>query len=276
MSGVFNLTILGARGSIPVSGRQYDIYGGASSCFLIETDEYAIFLDAGTGIINSHKILKEKEIFILLTHTHLDHIMGLPFFRELVDPGRKITIYGQHKNGIGIREQMDGAFAKPYWPLLIEEYPADVSYEKWEDKLTLKCKDGAELVIDSHEIRHPGGALAFRVSMKDRKIVLLTDYEHGETEDTGSFADIDVIEFSKGADLILYDAQFIPSEYPFKKSFGHSTYVEGIKLMEASGSKSLRLIHHDPHHTDEFLSHLEKEIGREDVRLARQGEELEI
>ncbi len=276
MSGVFNLTILGARGSIPVSGRQYDIFGGASSCFLIETDKYEIFLDAGTGIINSHKIPKDKEIIILLTHPHLDHIMGLTFFRELADPDRKITIYGQTKNGIGIREQIDGAFSKPYWPLMIGEYPANVIYEKWDDKLTLKCQSGEDLAIDSLEIRHPGGALAFSVSMKGRKIVLLTDYEHAEPEENASFSDRDVIDFCEGADLILYDAQYTPSEYQDKKGFGHSTYLEGIKLMDTVRSGSLRLIHHDPHHTDEFLSNLEKEIGRDDVKFARQGEIIEI
>ena len=264
MGDELRLTVLGARGSVPISGQQYDIFGGATSSYLIEAGEHAIFLDAGNGIINSPPVDEDKKITILMSHTHLDHIIGLPFFPELSKKDRYIDFYGADIEGHSIAKLIEEAFSEPYWPLTIGAYPSNFHYRQLKLPMTL----GSDIEITGVKLRHPGGCTGFGISYKGKRIVYLTDYEMLDEPDE------EVVEFSKDADLLLCDAQYLDDEFASKKGFGHSTISKALSLFEMTGAGQMLLVHHDPKRSDEELMKLEKTIELPNVRFARQGESV--
>ena len=270
MAGLpFSLTILGARGSVPVSGSEYIKYGGATSCYMLEAGKQVVFLDAGTGIIDAPSLDDKEGIYVVMSHPHLDHIIGLPFFPELSKKDRKITLYGRQANGRSIEAQIEKAYSPPYWPLTIAEYPSNFVYVDLE--LPLSILNGRDVIlIEGMEVRHPGGCLALSVTYEGKKVVYVTDCEIGE-----SLSDR-LVRFSKNADVLLCDAQYTSAEYENRKGFGHSTPEMAIELYKASEAGRLLLIHHDPKHRDSDLEKLEAEIGDKNIAFARSGMRIEI
>ncbi len=270
------LTVFGARGSIPVHGARFREFGGATTCFLIEAGDQAILIDAGTGIIAVDKeILADREISILLTHPHIDHLAGLPFFAALYEQNRSIAVYGAERGGQGLGEQIDALYRPPYWPLNMTEYPADVKYQT----LRYQALSIGDIRIDPMEVPHPGGCTAYRIRRGDRTIVIATDAELPEDPrgflrngfDPGAF-----LAFLTDADLVLMDSQYTKNEYAGRQGYGHSTAERALAWKDAAGVKQMLLVHHDPGHDDAFLIAWEKEIGRTDVRFARTGAQIII
>ena len=195
------VTVLGARGSMPVTGTEYLIYGGDTTSYLIETDTQAIFLDAGTGIV--HAPDTGKELSILISHPHLDHLMGLPFFRPLYQSDKKVNIYGKKRKGLTTKEQIGHLMTPPLWPVGLDAFAAEISCNDTDDKFRI-----GEVEIDTLENGHPGGCSAFRVSAEGKTIVFSGDYEHDNGEKDRTFA-----VFSKEADILIYDGQYSADEY---------------------------------------------------------------
>ena len=125
------LTVLGARGSMPVSTADKIQYGGATSAYLLETEDQAIFLDAGTGLINAPDV-GEKAISLLLTHPHFDHLAGLAMFRYLICKDRRIDINAEKRNGLTARDQIDTLMAEPLWPVGIDALPVHSAFHNLE------------------------------------------------------------------------------------------------------------------------------------------------
>lgn len=264
---IFKLTVLGSRGSVPVSGKEFDIYGGATSCYMVEIGRRVIILDAGTGIVSAPCFKDKEEVDVLLSHPHLDHIFGLCFFPELLVKDRKITLYGKNLDGRSIEDQIEKAFSKPYWPLTISEYPCDFAYKDLELPLILEdsAEDKKQIVIEGIEVEHPGGCLAFSIKYEGKKLVYMTDCDLGEGISS------ELIEFTRDADLFLCDAQFTKEEYLEKEGFGHSTPEMVEELKNKAGAGKTILIHHDPNHTDKDMERLEKEVKNADISYAKCG-----
>ncbi|WP_026491306.1 MBL fold metallo-hydrolase [Butyrivibrio sp. FC2001] len=263
----FTLTILGARGSIPVSGSEYNEYGGATSCYMVEAGDQVIFLDAGTGIINAPNLDDKENIYVLLSHPHLDHIIGLPFFSELSKKNRTITLYGKKKRGKSIDLQIEKAYSPPYWPLTIAEYPSDFKYVDLELPLIIKDQ-GGDITVDGIKVSHPGGNLGLSISYREKKLVYLTDCELSEEPDNK------IVEFAKGADLLLCDAQYTREEYDKRIGYGHSTPEMASKLSGLAGVKQTLFIHHDPFRDDKAIHNLERKTQDKNIRFARAGEKI--
>ena len=247
-----------------VCRREFDIYGGDTSCYLVQAGDESIFLDAGSGLVGA-PVEFAKTPVILLSHLHLDHILGLGMYPRLSMKGLKTEIYVHSDSNKGAREALDMLYSPPFWPLSIADYSGDISIKKLLFPL---CK--GEAVIDGIEGNHPGGNAAISICYNEKKLVYLTDYEHEEK----SFSRL--IDFAKGADLIMYDGQYSEEEYEIRRGFGHSTVGKGIEMMEKAGGKRLLIIHHDPLHTDEILKKREKETGRNDITYAKTGMIIDI
>ena len=258
------LTILGARGSIPVSGTQQTRFGGSTSCYMVEAGGETVFLDAGSGLVSA-PIQFEKPPVILLSHLHLDHLLGLGMYPRLSEAGTVTRLYLRTASGEEARERLAGVYAPPYWPLPLTDYRGSLELEPLKENFRV-----GNILIECMEGRHPGGCEIFRLSCGGKRLVYATDYE----PDEASFSRL--IAFSRNADLLLYDAQFTAEEYENKRGFGHSTAEKGVELMERSGAKNLLLIHHSPQASDEELLRREREIGRENVHYAREGETIYI
>ncbi|MCR5396982.1 MAG: MBL fold metallo-hydrolase [Lachnospiraceae bacterium] len=262
------ITVLGTRGSMAVSGTKYQEFGGGTSCYLIETDENAIYLDAGSGIMNSPTIEK-KTISIFLTHPHLDHILGFPFFPMLGEKDRNIYLYSKGRNGLSSKEQVDYVFSGPAWPVQMENYPSNLIYKDLNEKDGVTLSDAKITWIEGN---HPSGSLIFKIEIDGATLVYATDYEHSKESDQR------LIIFAKDCDLLIYDGQYTLEEYPQKRGYGHSTKEHGIEIMNACGCKKLLFTHHDPFHSDGMLKLQETKLqGKcENIRFARAGEIIVI
>ena len=274
MNSEFNLKILGSRGSMPVEGENFSIYGGSTSCYQVLAGDEEIYLDAGSGIFNASP-LKNSHITILLTHMHIDHIIGLPFFLALTEKDRTIDIYSQERSGLLPQDAIDRLISPPFWPIKISSYPADVNFKILPKKFLVSGDQYhfsiGNVSVDAIEGNHPGGSTIYKLSYNGKSIVYATDFEHNSIESCKT-----LINFAKNCDLLLYDAQYIDEEYHKYQGYGHSTPEAGIKIAEESGAKKIIFIHHSPGRTDKELSELENKIFEcnKNISFAKIGDEI--
>jgi len=241
------LEFWGIRGTAPVSGKNKSAYGGRTicSCMRIGPDEIVI-LDAGTGILElGHNLSSGKngnplKIHLLLTHFHLDHIMGLPFFNPLYSQETQITFYSpistQETENI-LQNLMKGRL----FPVEFAETPAAKTFKQLP-------KDGyviGDVGISWCNLQHPQGSVAYRIDQDQQSIVMATDTEHPENG-----IDKELAKLCQGADILVYDAMYTPEDYPNYKGWGHSTWSAGTELAKEAGIKSLYLSHLNPAYKD--------------------------
>lgn len=257
------MTVLGTRGSVPVSGACYEEFGGATSCYLVEADGQAIILDAGSGIVRAPCAF-DAPPSILLSHLHLDHLVGLGMYGRLAMPGAQTRIYVPGVDAGG-REAFARVFSPPLWPLGLADYGGDVVVRDLPDTLRV-----GDVLVRSVEGSHPGGSRLIKVECQGKALVYATDYECEPT----SFDRL--VELCHGADLVLFDAQYDDAELAARKGFGHSSQRGAVELMERSGARRMLLIHHDPNSDDDTLRDREHGLGRTDMRYAREGEVVEL
>ncbi len=241
-----------------ISGIEDSIYGGATSAYLVEAGDQAIFLDAGTGLLDAPDV-GDKKVSMLLSHPHADHLLGLPMFYYLFRKEKQVEFYAKPRAGLSAQEQVAALISPPLWPVGLEVYPGTVIFHDIAGSFQI-----GDVRVDLMESNHPGGSSIFRLSYDDHRIVYATDYEH--TDDKMK----ELADFCKGASLVLYDGQYTIEEYERRKGFGHSTVEKGLELMEASGAKRLMIVHHDPYHTDEDLKRMEDAVKSERVCFARE------
>ncbi|MBU2574004.1 MAG: MBL fold metallo-hydrolase [Elusimicrobia bacterium] len=239
----------GARGSIPVSGRQYIKYGGSTTCVEVRSkkDELVI-IDAGTGIrLLGKELIKNSHnsFTMLFTHAHWDHIIGFPFFAPIYDKKTHIRVMGCSFSSDPVREIVAKTMQPPGFPVKFEEIA--VRFE-FDSVCSAGCKIGT-LFLKPIELSHPNHGLGYKFTEAGRTFVFLTDNELGFKHPDGmDFADY--AKFSEGADLLVHDADYTENEYPRRKTWGHSTYRQAIDLAINAGVKSLGLFHHNQERTD--------------------------
>ena len=261
-TGEMRLKVLGARGSLPVSGREFEIFGGATSCYQLQAGGETVFLDAGSGLCLARQE-GDKAPVILLTHLHLDHILGLGMYPRFSGQGEPVRLYVPAADAREAEEKLAGLYSPPFWPLPLTEYAG--APQILPLALTLRI---GPVQVTGMEGPHPGGCRILRLEYGGKKLVYATDIE--VTEEIPP----ELAAFCEGADLILFDAQYSAEEAPGKRGYGHSTAEAGLALFEASGARKMRLIHHDPRATDAVLSAREEKLGCAAVRYARAGEEV--
>ena len=261
------LVILGTRGSVPVSGEAFLRYGGETTCVLLQLAEQTIVLDAGTGMLALPSYLEKenRQITLLLSHAHADHLLGLPMSACVFDPENRIIIYGADRDSRTVREQVCALLAPPLWPVGPEQLPADITFHSLPETMTL-----GTVTVDTMDGIHPGGVSLFRITGAGKRIIFATDCTLSP-----SFMPR-LTEFAKDCDLLLCDGQYSPEEWAGKSGFGHSTWTAAAELGAACGAKQVRIIHHDPCRTDEALDAAGAELNAIHPRcqFARAGERI--
>lgn len=260
------LTVLGTRGSVPIEGKNYSIYGGATSCYQVTAGDEEIFLDAGSGIVTS-KISANTNISILFSHLHIDHVLGLPFFSALSQKNRQIDLYSEKSSGLDLKSAIDTLIAPPFWPVKIEQYPADVNFHAVQKNFSI----GA-VKIETMSGNHPGGTTIYKLTHENKSIVYVTDFEHSSEK----ICD-ELIRFSMNCDLLTYDAQYTDEEYNRFRGFGHSTAKIGLQIAEKCRAKKILFVHHAPNRTDDELLKMQSELSnRENALFAKIGDVFEL
>jgi phosphoribosyl 1,2-cyclic phosphodiesterase len=263
MSGL-NVEFWGVRGTFPASGPGVNKYGGHTLCSRVKTsDNEIIVIDAGTGIKKLGDVLlrenrgKEKSplvLHLLLTHFHLDHIMGLPGFAPLYSPHVNLTIYADCPPEEAERF-LKGLMGGRYFPVAFEETRSKKIFRQipaGEFEIGQTC-------ISSCPLHHPQGSVAYRFRAGNQSIVLATDTEHPEHG-----VDERLAAFSLKADVFVYDATFSIQEYQAgKKGWGHSTWLAGTALAAKANVKNLCLSHFNPDHSDRQIDEIISSARRE-------------
>jgi phosphoribosyl 1,2-cyclic phosphodiesterase len=267
----------GTRGSIPVCSPKYQKFGGNTSCISIfnhETNRIGI-LDAGTGIRQLGKRIKselpdQKNLFITFTHFHWDHIQGLPFFEPAYDPEMEINIMvlGVRQEFTNLQEIFEAQMQQEYFPVSLDNMGCRFNFLKYNDSSAYFRKAG----IRSIKQNHPGGSYGYRLESEETTLVVCTDVEHGEKVNP------EIVDFCKGADLLVHDAQYTSEELPHHRGWGHSSFEQALEVAEQAGVGQLVMTHHDPDHDDDFLTQVEKRCQKrfKNCALAREGMTIDL
>lgn len=269
----------GTRGSIAKPGPETVRYGGNTSCVQVTSPGgQQIIIDCGTGAhdLGQH-ILKQKmtgnEGSILISHTHWDHIQGIPFFAPLFVPGNTWTFYAPRGFGDTLRETLAGQMEFTYFPVTLDAFGAQVDYRD----LVEQTFDLGDVRVTTRFLNHPALTLAYKLECNGATIVYSCDHEpHSHELADGAAAahgqDREHSEFLRDADLVIHDAQYTPAEYATKVGWGHSTPQYAAQMCREAGVHKLALTHYDPTRTDAQVDAILAELAA----AAPAGDTLEI
>jgi phosphoribosyl 1,2-cyclic phosphodiesterase/CheY-like chemotaxis protein len=282
------LTFWGTRGSLPKPGPKTLRYGGNTSCVQLVSDSGTLMiLDCGTGAHALGQQLLEAPPargHILVSHTHWDHIQGLPFFKPLFVPGNELDIYGPTGFGESLKEALAGQMQYAYFPVSLDALAAQVRFHD----LVEGSFEVGDVLVRTRYLNHTALTLGYRLEVDGVSVVYACDHEpHSKKLATGQGEiggqDRAHAEFLRDADLVIHDAQYTVSEYPSKAGWGHSTAEYAVRLCRAVGVKRLALTHHDPMREDEDIDRLMSALktGTEDDRTleifpAAEGHSIEL
>jgi len=257
-----NIRFWGVRGSIPCPGPETIRYGGNTSCVEIRCGRRLLIFDGGSGLRPLGNALvavgRPVDLDLFYSHTHFDHIVGLPFFAPAYSAGNRIRFWAGHLKPAGsdIRSVLEQMMTAPLFPVPIDILEAQLDFRDFSAGETLSPHNGIKLVTAS--LNHPDGATGYRVEFAGKVVAYITDTEHH----AGS-SDPNVLKLMQRADVAIYDCTYTDEEYTRHRHWGHSTWEEGVRLAKEAQVKKLVIFHHDPSHTDAMMD----QIAAEAIKL---------
>jgi phosphoribosyl 1,2-cyclic phosphodiesterase len=281
----------GTRGSLPRPGPDTLCFGGNTSCVEVNTDSGTrVIIDCGSGLYDlgqaligaGQPILKGH---ILISHTHWDHIQGIPFFAPFFKPGNQWDIYAPKGLGQSLRDTLAGQMQYDYFPLRLDQMGATIRYhELIEGDLHIN-----DVKVRTQYLNHTALTLGYRLEGDGAALVYACDHEPFSPQLASGKGDIlgrdrQHCEFLAGADLVIHDAQFTAPEYANKIGWGHSTVEYAVAMCRASGAARLALTHHDPLRTDRAIEEIVRNACDQcgisppalDIFAAAEGQELRL
>ena len=256
--GPFTVRFWGVRGSIACSGPRTARYGGNTSSLEVRCGDQLLLFDAGTGMRYLGKALEETRLDadIYFTHTHFDHVCGLPFFRPLFQPQNHFRLWAGHLRGaMTLRRVLAEFMMSPLFPVPPEVFRSTLEYRDFTAGETLQPGNG--ISMRTAPLNHPDGATGYRVDYQGRSLCYVSDTEHVP----GSL-DRNVLGLIADADVVVYDCMYTDDEYRRYVGWGHSTWQEGIRLCKEARAKRMVVFHHDPDHDDDMLDDIAREVER--------------
>lgn len=277
----------GVRGSIPVPGVDTQRYGGNTSCVEVHAEgQPSLVLDCGTGarVLGPHILRRpERELHLLFTHFHMDHVFGFPFFAPIFAPSFEVTVTAPTFSPETTRERISRYLNGIFHPLRIYEVPARLSFDA--------IRPGSEMMRGPYRVRamtlnHPGGSCGYRIDYQGRSVVYVTDTaplsRPGEGVSAGQQPNSReqlLINLFEGADVVIFDTMFTQEEYYEKMTWGHSYPEYAVALCQLAKVKTLYLFHHAPDASDAYLDTLAERWAAHSglkVLLAREGLDVDL
>lgn len=245
MPGRLRFTFHGVRGSSAIDRPDSARYGGSTTCISAPlSDHHYLVLDAGTGLRDLQRYLPDEgglNLTFLVTHFHLDHLLGIPFFKPLYHPDNRCDFYAKPWEGVSVEEAISGVMRPPLFPVELQSLRStrsfiDVPGAVWEI---------GPITVTAASLSHPQGVTAYRIDHDAGSLVLATDFEAGDDR-----SDNALIELAADADVLIHDAQYLPDELARHKGWGHSSWEQATEIAVRAGVERLILTHHDPTRTD--------------------------
>ena len=290
----------GVRGSIPAPGPPTLRYGGNTTCIEVRSDDGSlIILDAGTGIFPlAQELLKQMPVKanIFITHTHWDHIHGMPFFTPLYIPGNSVRIHGGYDvvSGRGIDQIMEVQLQYSYFPIREAEMKAGIEYETLAIGEPVSVGDAT---VTPLMLNHPVVDFGYRVDCNGKSVFFTGDHEawlNIYAPEDESYAEFQrMVETQQGhldqalggLDVLIADSSYTAAEYPAKIGWGHGTLEGNIGWARRLGVRKLVCTHHEPTRSDDALelafaaalqssAYAPGRSGEPEILLAREGLEL--
>lgn len=267
------LRFWGVRGSYTAPFDTHLETGGNTSCVEVRVGDHVLVCDAGTGIIPfGNEMLRQsriRELLIILTHYHWDHICGLPFFVPAFIKDWNISFFGPGQNRKDIEEHVSAQMRAPYFPVGTETWLANVKYLEPPREGRLQY---GPIEITYHSVHHPGTTYGYRMNVNGKSVLYVSDNEclfldksirqkYGEfsAEEQELLSRMQQEEYEaeirliEGADILIHDAQYTLDDYKKKRGWGHSCYIDTVNTAIDAGVKQLYLYHHDPNYNDEVI-----------------------
>jgi phosphoribosyl 1,2-cyclic phosphodiesterase len=288
----------GVRGSLPVPGRKTERYGGNTSCVEVRSDSGTrVVVDAGTGIRKLGKELAAEaegntEAHLLISHTHWDHIQGLPFFSPLYQKGNRLCVYARKRDDLHLRAVFASQTDDPYFPIPFDEAKADIAFRELSDEDTFEISD---VKVACARLNHPYIATAYRLAVDGASVVYVSDTapfsdilfeDQFVAQPPGPGAELSAVDLKKlarmrdgvvrlceGADLVVYDTMFTPEDYKRIPHFGHSRPSDALRICQEAGARQLALFHHAPERSDAEVDAI---LAETQAAARRDGIKLEI
>ncbi|MEE9552572.1 MAG: MBL fold metallo-hydrolase [Gammaproteobacteria bacterium] len=292
------LRFWGVRGSYAAPFASHLYVGGNTSCVEIRAEDHVLVCDAGTGIIPfGNEIVKQKdvrELMVILTHYHWDHVCGLPFFVPAFLPEWKINFFAPGEDTAEIEQHFADQMRSPYFPVGTETWLADINYLAPQNE----GFNHGPIKIQYNNVHHPGVTYGYRIQLNGKSILYVSDNECKFMEKSVSKRISELndeerklyeemvkeehqaeLEFIKDADILIHDAQYNLEDYEKKHGWGHSCYIDTVNTAIDAGVKELYLYHHDPNYDDDAINTIHKhaqDIIREknsalQCHIAREG-----
>jgi len=255
----FFVRFWGVRGSVACASGQTVKYGGNTSSLEIRCGAHILMFDAGTGFrYLGNSLLKQApvEADLFLTHTHLDHVVGLPFFVPAFNPANTFRIWAGHLlPKYTIRDVLGMMMTPPLFPVPIGIFRANISFHDFNAGETIEPKPG--IVVRTVALNHPNNATGYRVEFNGRSICYLTDTEHKP-----GAPDRSILDLIRDADIVIYDAMYTDETFRGREGWGHSTWQEGLRLCDEARVKTYVVFHHDPDHSDDFMDGVANQLEK--------------
>lgn len=271
MEQKWKITVWGVRGSMPTPSEDFLRYGGNTSCLSVDCGSFLAVFDAGSGLAQLGKRLKNsdiKRVDLFLSHLHIDHVIGLFGFRAFHDPEMEIHLYGEAREGVSFRQQLETLIGPPYWPLSLKDFPARLRLCEIGPEQFIPLPDG--IFVRTLRGNHPNGSIYFRLEDDKRSMVYALDCELEE-----AFLP-QIVRFAQNTDLMVCDASFTAEELTRRRGWGHSSWQQCLALRRACGAKLALLTHYSDSYDDRFLRQEERLAAAEDpdAQFAREGMEV--
>lgn len=265
----------GVRGSIAAPGPDTVRYGGNTACVEVRCGRHTLIFDAGTGI----RALGERlgpdapvDVDLFFSHTHYDHVCGLPFFAPAFDPRNRIRLWAGHlPEGQTLRSVLCDLMTAPFYPIPVDTFRADCRFLEFACGAALEPRPG--LCVRTTALNHPNEAVGYRVDYEGRSVCYVTDTEH-----RAGGLDEAIVGLVADADVMIYDSTYTDDEYPPRAGWGHSTWQECLRLADAAGVGRAVLFHHEPARSDAALDMIAEQAAarRPGTVVAREGLELRL
>ncbi len=279
------VTYFGVRGSCPCSSDQHLRYGGNTSCVLVEVDGAPpLILDLGTGLRALGEYLQASstsegpvQATALLTHLHVDHVIGLPFFAPMRDRGSLLEVHGPSPAGGSLHDAVAGIVQPPFFPIHMDQFSGTVRFHDLDghEEITV-----GPMEITARPVPHIGHTVGYRIEAEGAVVAYVAD--HQAPPDRRS-VDEQVLALCDGADLVVHDAQYSDQEFEKLPDWGHSTVAYAVHVAAEAGARRLALFHHDPAHSDAEIDtmlaqaqHLASGPTSLEVSAASEGTTIEL